>query len=97
MDNSAYNRLRSNVINGDIFDTQVERIVLDWDYAEALSDIIIGSGNLYTDFFAWDYSYIWSTGSDSIGDLSSTTDTTVDYPGEWYGPGDFDAGDTCKV
>ncbi len=89
-------RLRSNITNGDVFDTEIDRIVLDWDQAEALSDVIIGSNNLYVDWFRWDYSYIWSTYNDSIGDLSSTTDTAVDSPGVWYGPDDFDAGDTIR-
>ena len=90
------NRIRSRVTNGDILSTEVERIVLNWDYAEALSDIMLGPDQLFVDWLRWDGSYIWSEGGDGIGDLSSVTDTSSDSPGAWTGPDDFYAGDTVE-
>jgi hypothetical protein len=89
------NAVRTYLTNGDILSTNVERIVLDWDYAEALSDFVIGSNILYADDFRWDWDYIWSGNNDGIGDLSSVTDTSVDSPDAWHSDNtDFDAGDT---
>jgi len=90
------NRIQTLVTNGDILSTEIERIVLDWDHAEALADAIIGPNNLYADWFIWDGSYIWSNNNDSIGDLSSVTDTSLDSPGAWTGPDVFSAGDTVN-
>lgn len=91
-----YNRIRANVTNGDILSTEVERIVLDWDYAEAMSDLMLGPDVLYSDWMQWDGAYIWSDNGDGVGDLASVTDTSSDSPGAWMGPGDFNAGDTVQ-
>jgi hypothetical protein len=92
-----WNRIRTRIQNNDILDAHVDRIVLNWDTAELLSDAIIGADNLYADWIEWDWSYIWSDNGDGIGDLSSRTDTTVDSPGAWTGPRDFDAGNSLYV
>jgi hypothetical protein len=92
----SYNRVEASLANDDIISTKIERIVFDWDYAEALSDLMIGSNNLYVDWFIWDGYYIWSSNTDDIGDLASVTDTDSDTPSAWNGPDDFYAGDTVN-
>jgi probable HAF family extracellular repeat protein len=92
----AYNRIEAHVTNRDEFNTTVERIVLDWDHAEAQANGIIGVNNLYVDWFIWDGSYIWSNNSDDVGDFASVTDTGFDSPGVWFGPDDLNAGDTAN-
>jgi hypothetical protein len=89
-----YNRIEAFVINRDRINTEVERIVLDWDHAEALADSIIGVDNLFVDWLIWDGQYIWSNNSDANGDLHSITDTLYDSPQVWYGPGNIFAGET---
>ena len=92
--NDEWNHIEAPVTNGDALTTRLTRMVLDWDYAEATSDIIVGPDDLHADCFWWDSPYAWSGISDSTYDLSSTTDTDVDTPSVWHGPMDFDAGDT---
>ena len=83
---SDWNHIRTNVTNGDRLSAQIERIVIDWDHAEQLSDAIIGADNLFTDFMAWDHRTIWNANNNSSGDLSSVTDTQSDSPNLWQGP-----------
>lgn len=90
------NRTAASVTNDDIIPTEIERIVFDWGQAEALANGIIGPNNLYADWFMWDYNFIWGINDDSIGDFSSVTDTSVDFPELWFGPVDFKAGDAIN-
>jgi len=92
----AYNRIEAFVTNGDRFNTQIHRIILDWDHAEAQANGIISPLNLYVDWFIWDNQYIWGNNSDDLGDFSSVTDTMYDHPYTWYGPADLFAGDTVN-
>jgi len=92
----AYNRIEAFITNGDRINTEIERIVLDWDHTETLADSIIGVDNLYVDWLIWDGQYIWSNNSDAIGDLRSVTDSMYDSPNAWYGPDDLFAGDTVN-
>jgi hypothetical protein len=87
------NRIQATITNSDIISTEIERIVLDWDYAEALSDLKVGPDDLYVDYFIWDNSFIWSNNTDTIGDFSSVTDSIVDTPEAWAGPKAFSAND----
>jgi len=91
-----YNRIEAFLTNNDLYSTEIDSIVLNWHYADQISDYIIGSNNLYVDWMIWDGSYIWSNNNDGIGDLSSPTNTAVDSPGAWYGPDDFYANDTVN-
>ena len=92
--NSRWNHIKTSVTNGDVLDTKVSRIVLDWDYADQVSELILGDNSLFADWFTWRGSYIWSRDGDPVGDHASKTDTDADNPEAWTGPRDFLAGST---
>jgi hypothetical protein len=72
------------ITNGDVVDTVVQQIQLDWNYAEQLG-ITNGYPNLNVDWFSWESSYINLDGDGGARDYDSPTN--------WGGSRDFDAGD----
>jgi len=94
---NSWNHIRANVINGDRISTEIDRIVIDWDYAEQLSDSIVGADALYADVISWDGQTIWNWNDNGNGDRSSTTDTQADSPNLWWGPRYFWPNGTIPV
>ncbi len=95
---NRWNTIHMNVTNNDTLDTNVSRIVLDWDYVDQVSQQILGANTFNADYMRWgthgSLPYIWSTSWDSIRDYASKTDTDSDYHNAWRGPRMFVAGRT---
>ncbi len=90
------NQITTTISNNDIYPTEIERIIFNWDRAETIARSILRPNNLYLDWFAWDSYSIWSNSIDTIRDFTSVTDTNLDSPFGWYGPVDIFAQDTIK-
>jgi len=95
---SKWAMMSLTIENGDIVDTEISKIQLDWDFAEAFGEQN-GYPNLNLDWIKKDGSEIWGNGNgDGVKDMGSWTDTSADYAYSWDGPQAFNAGgsDTLK-
>ncbi|MFO8035676.1 MAG: TadE/TadG family type IV pilus assembly protein [Anaerolineales bacterium] len=94
---SKWAMMELTIENGDIVDTKISRIQLDWDFAEAFGEAN-GYPNLNLDWIKKNGSEIWGDGNgDGVRDLGSWTDTSSDCASSWDGPQPFNAGGSYEL
>lgn len=90
---TSTDKLLINLHNDSIDAVEVERVILDWDYAERIGEMT-AYRSLRTRDFRWGggLSVMW-TGPD----YDSWTDTAVDIPANWRGPFQLDANSVSRI
>jgi len=95
-----YAHLQINVLNNSPADVNVVRVVLDWNYAERVGELL-GYRYLYVDWFKWNNgsTNVWGGQSENANprDYQSPTDTSADDPDSWLGPLPLAAGASGQI
>jgi hypothetical protein len=85
------------VTNGDVWnDTKVTRIWFDWIYTQQWGAANGWSG-LHLDWMTWNGASAWGNGDNAPVDVLAWTDTSVDSPGSWKGPLQFNHGNSYAL
>jgi hypothetical protein len=89
------------VFNGDVYDTELEQVRFEWEFAETFGENN-GAPNLNVDWFKWNGADAWGWGDWGSGpgwgeDFASITDTKVDSSWSWEGPFEFNAGQSYTL
>jgi hypothetical protein len=85
------------VTNGDVWnDTKVTRIWFDWIYTQQWG-AANGWAGLYLDWMSWNGANAWGNSDNAPIDALAWTDTSVDSPGSWKGPLQFNHGNSYAL
>ncbi len=95
-----YAHLQINVLNNSPADANVTNILLDWNYAERVGEML-GYRYLYVDWFKWNNTStnVWGGQNEGAAprDYDSPTDTSSDAPDSWLGPLPLPAGSSGQI
>ncbi len=82
-----------NLYNNHTDTVNVERIIADWDYAQAMGELL-GYHDMRLDYIKFINSMAWGN---NANDYNSPTDTDSDYPSSWTGPMTLSGNSAAKI
>jgi hypothetical protein len=94
-----YAQAHTFVNNGCAFPASVVRIAIDWDYPEAVGNML-GYRQMNLDWIRWgSTSRVWGGPNEGSvpNDYASWTDTGADTPSSWQGPLSLNAGTSSRI